>query len=35
MENFDIEFVSFREEMDLLWFIENQRLENLEMNTLV
>ena len=27
MENFDIEFVIFREELDLLRFIENQRSE--------
>ena len=27
MEFFDIKFVIFREELDLLWIIENQRSE--------
>ena len=27
IENFDIKFVIFSEELDLLWFIENQRSE--------
>ena len=27
IENFDIEFVIFKEEFDLLWFIKNQRSE--------